>query len=93
MNALLREPSCSLLQRLPLTAGVLMYRDILNDEWLTDAVVIPPGLENRALKAYHDSGYGAHLGSYKTRIAMQPHVWFPNLEKKVETHHCANCLC
>ena len=52
-----------------LSNGVLMYRDILNDEWLTDAVVIPPGLENKALQAYHDSGYGAHLGSYKTRIA------------------------
>jgi len=42
--------------------GAVMYRDILNDEWLTDAVVLPESMVSTAMEAFHDSGYGAHMG-------------------------------
>ena len=52
----------------------LMFRDILNDEWLTDAIVLPETLVKTAMEAFHDSAYGAHLGPHKTRVAMQERV-------------------
>ena len=72
--------------------GALMYREILNDEWLTDAIVLPPSMEQRAISAFHDSGYGAHLGAHKTRVALQERVWFPHLRTKVKAY-CDKCGC
>ena len=60
------------------------------DEWLTDAIVIPAMYEERAISAFHDSGYGAHLGAHKTECAMREHVWFPKMKQKVRTY-CDNC--
>ena len=73
--------------------GALFYRDILNDEWLTNAVVLPEALIPKALEAYHDSGYGCHLGQHKTRIAMQERVFFPGMRQAVDKHirDCAAC--
>jgi hypothetical protein len=68
----------------------LMFRDILNDEWLTDAIVLPETLVKTAMEAFHDSAYGAHLGPHKTRVAMQERVWFPNLKSRVKDH-CDKC--
>ena len=70
--------------------GALMFRDILNDEWLTNAVVVPPILENQSISAFHDSGYGCHLGAHKTRVALQERVWFPKMAKKVKAY-CDLC--
>jgi transposase InsO family protein len=73
-----------------LNDGILFYRDILNDEWLTDAVVLPPSLIEKAMVAFHDSGYGGHQGFHKTKVAMQERVWFPKMSKTI-TDHIDNC--
>ena len=70
--------------------GALFFRDVLNDEWLTDALVLPETLVKTAMQAFHDSAYGAHLGPHKTRVAMQERVWFPNMKQRVKTY-CDNC--
>ena len=77
-------------QFMHLNDGVLFYRDILNDEWLTDAVVLPPSLIEKAMIAFHDSGYGGHQGYSKTKVAMQERVWFPKMSKTI-TDHIDNC--
>ena len=73
-----------------LANGAVMYREVLNDEWLTDALVIPAVYEERAIAAFHDSGYGAHLGAHKTECAMREHVWFPKMKQKIRAY-CDNC--
>ena len=35
----------------------LFYRDVMNDEWMTNAIVLPATLEHAAMEAYHASGY------------------------------------
>ena len=75
---------------LHISNGTLMYRDILNDEWLTDAVVLPESMVETAMEAFHDSGYGAHLGAQKTEYAMRERVWFPELKKRVRLY-CDKC--
>ena len=76
-----------------LSNDAIMHRDILNDEWLTDTIVLPPTMITTAMEAFHDSGYGGHLGAHKTRVAMQQRVWFPRLRKKVQTYvdQCSTC--
>ena len=73
--------------------GAIMHRDILNDEWLTDCIVLPPTQINTAMEAFHDSGYGGHLGAFKTRVAMQERIWFPRLRKRIQTYvdNCGTC--
>ena len=73
-----------------LTDDALMFRDVLNDEWLTDAVVLPETLVTTAMEAFHDSAYGAHLGPHKTRVAMQERVWFPTMKARIK-NYCDNC--
>lgn len=70
--------------------GAIMFRDELNDEWLTDAIVLPESLVNTAMEAFHDSGYGGHLGAHKTKVAMQERVWFPHLGRRVKDY-CTQC--
>ena len=73
--------------------GTLYYRDIQNDEWMTNAIVLPEAMIETALEAFHDSGYGCHLGAHKTQVALRERVWFPHYCKRVKEHvqGCAAC--
>ena len=80
-------------QFMHLNDGALFFRDIFNDEWLTDAVVLPPNLIEAAMIAFHDSGYGGHQGFNKTKVAMMERVWFPHMSKRIAEHidNCEAC--
>ena len=73
--------------------GVVYYRDIINDEWITDAVVIPNVLIPRVLAAFHESAYGCHLGLHKSTAAMMERVWFPHMATAMKKHirNCGPC--
>ena len=76
-----------------LARDALFYRDILNDEWMTNAIVIPPTMIERALEAFHDSGYAGHQGFNKTLVAIMERVWFPKMRTRVRDHidNCDAC--
>ena len=46
-----------------------MYRGVLNDERLTDAIALPESTVTTAMEAFHDPGYGAHL------VALTPGIF------------------
>ena len=69
---------------------VLYFRDIFNDEWITDALVLPTTLVPQALYAYHDSVYSCHLGFHKTKVAMMERVWFPRMNETIK-QYIADC--
>ena len=76
-----------------LDGGVVYYRDIMNDEWITDAVVLPSTLIPRALRAFHEGAYGCHLGLHKSTTAMMERVWFPHMATAMKRHikDCGPC--